>query len=64
MLKRVLIDNFRCFSNFEFRPKAQGLIIGEDGSGKTSFLDAMSIVRALVVVGGRIDDSLPGRSGI
>ena len=62
MLKRVLIDNFRCFSNFEFRPGAQCLIIGENGTGKTSFLDAISILRELVVVGGPVEDLLTVRT--
>ena len=62
MLKRVLIDNFRCFSNFEFRPSSQCLIIGENGSGKTSFLDALFILRELVVVGGSVEELLPVRT--
>lgn len=55
MLTRILIDNFRCFSNFEFRPTQHCLIIGENGSGKTSFVDALSIVREFVATGDAVD---------
>ena len=59
MLKRVLIDNFRCFSNFEFRPSPHCLIIGENGSGKSSFLEALFLLRSVAVDGVSIDESFP-----
>ena len=36
MLTRLYIDNFRCFVNFEYRPAARELILGRNGSGKTT----------------------------
>jgi predicted ATPase len=44
MLKRLYIDNFRCFVNFEYKPESKQLLLGANGSGKSSLLDA---IRAL-----------------
>jgi len=41
MLTRLYIDNFRCFVNFEYRPARKQLILGGNGSGKLSLLDAL-----------------------
>lgn len=45
MLKRLFIDNFRCFVNFEFRPERKQLIVGRNGTGKSSFMDALLFLR-------------------
>jgi predicted ATPase len=36
MLTRLYIDNFRCFVKFEYRPARTQLILGANGSGKSS----------------------------
>jgi len=41
MLTRIYIDNFRCFVNFEYRPERKQLLLGANGSGKSSLLDAI-----------------------
>jgi AAA15 family ATPase/GTPase len=41
MLTRLYIDNFRCFVDFEYRPGRTNLILGRNGSGKSSMLDAL-----------------------
>ena len=41
MLKRLYIDNFRCFVNFEYKPERKQLLLGANGSGKSSLLDAI-----------------------
>jgi len=41
MLTRVYIDNFLCFVNFEYRPERKQLLLGPNGSGKTSLLRAV-----------------------
>ncbi len=51
MLTRLYIDNFRCFVNFEHRPARKELILGRNGSGKTSFLDALFFLRQFAVTG-------------
>ncbi|HZB89658.1 MAG TPA: ATP-binding protein [Terracidiphilus sp.] len=45
MLKRLYIDNFRCFVNFEFKPGQKQLLLGPNGSGKSSLLDAILFVK-------------------
>jgi len=45
MLKRLYIDNFRCFVNFEYRPERKQLLLGANGSGKSSLLDAILFVK-------------------
>jgi predicted ATPase len=44
MLKRLYIDNFRCFVNFEYKPERKQLLLGANGSGKSSL---MEVVRKL-----------------
>ncbi len=41
MLTRIYIDNFRSFVNFEYRPEAKQLLLGANGSGKSSLLKAI-----------------------
>ncbi len=48
MLKRLYIDNFRSFVNFEYRPKAKQLLIGSNGSGKSSLLDAIRYLKVFM----------------
>jgi len=48
MLKRLYIDNFRCFVNFEYKPERKQLLLGENGSGKSSLLDAIRAVQGFV----------------
>jgi predicted ATPase len=45
MLTRVYIDNFRCFVNFEYRPEAKQLLLGANGSGKSSLVEAIRYVK-------------------
>src|ERR1039457_814635 len=51
MLTRLYIDNFRCFVDFEFKPARRQLILGANGSGKSSFLDALLFLRQFVTKG-------------
>jgi predicted ATPase len=51
MLTRLYIDNFRCFVNFEFKPARRNLILGRNGSGKSSLLEALRLLQRLVVDG-------------
>ncbi len=48
MLTRIYIDNFRSFVNFEFRPKQKQLLLGANGSGKSSLLEAIRNVRQFI----------------
>jgi predicted ATPase len=48
MLSRVYIDNFRCFVNFEYRPESKQLLLGANGSGKSSLLKAIRDLKKFV----------------
>ena len=41
MLKRLYVDNFRCLVNFELRLDRVNLLLGENGTGKTSVFDVL-----------------------
>lgn len=43
LLKKVRIQNFRCFKDVEVELGETTVLIGENNSGKTSFLDALRI---------------------
>jgi len=48
MLTRIYIDNFRCFVNFEYAPESRQLLLGENGSGKSSLLTAIRYIKRFV----------------
>jgi energy-coupling factor transporter ATP-binding protein EcfA2 len=58
MLTRIYLDNFRCFVNFEYRPAPRQLILGKNGSGKSSLTHAVLLIRQFVMVGAELDDDL------
>jgi len=51
MLTRLYIDNFRCFVKFEYRPARTQLILGANGSGKSSLIEALLWLRHFIVRG-------------
>ncbi len=53
MLKQLYIDNFRAFVNFTLPLQSKQLLLGRNGGGKSSVLDALRGVRQFVV------DSVP-----
>ncbi len=48
--------DFRSFENFEYRLERKQLILGGNGTGKSSFLDSMFLVRQLAVSGMTVDE--------
>ena len=56
MLTRLYIDNFRSFVKFEYRPARKQLILGGNGSGKSSLLDALLLVRQFAVRGDKAEE--------
>src|ERR1035438_4665391 len=62
MLKRVYIDNFRCFVNFEVSLGQQQLILGLNGSGKSTLLEVLSAIKRLVTGDAHPDDLFPEAS--
>jgi predicted ATPase len=56
MLTRLYIDNYKCFSNFEYRPPKSQLLLGLNGTGKSSVFEVLRLVRALVVEGKSVEE--------
>src|SRR5579871_706178 len=50
MLTRVYINNYRCLVNFELKLGRRQLIMGANGTGKSSVMDALRLLRKLVVL--------------
>ena len=48
MIREIYIDNFRCLTNFRVQPGDFQLWLGDNGSGKTSVLNALRCVQRLM----------------
>jgi predicted ATPase len=59
MITRVYIDNFRTFSNFEVQLDRVNLLIGDNGTGKSTFVDILHSVVGLVVMEEPIENAFP-----
>jgi len=59
MLGRIHIDNYRCFSNFELRPDRVNLLLGANGSGKSSLVEVLTAIVRLVRTGLEVGDLFP-----
>lgn len=57
MLRRLYIDNYRCLVNFQLELRELTLLVGPNGSGKTSVLDVLFGLRKLLMGLGRVNDS-------
>ena len=51
MLARLYATNYRCLVNFEFKPTTKQLIIGRNGTGKTTVFDVLAMLRDVAVRG-------------
>jgi hypothetical protein len=56
MLQRIFADNFKALVNFELRPRQLSLLLGANGSGKTSVFNVLGTLRDLVVQGHPVKD--------
>lgn len=59
MVTRLYIDNFRCLVNFDLKLDETNILLGSNGSGKTSVLDALRRIQDLVARGRRIEEAFP-----
>jgi len=62
MLTRLYATNYRCLVNFEFKPNAKQLIIGTNGTGKSTVFDVLAMLRDFAVRGLPCEGSLGGRT--
>ncbi|NQT85878.1 ATP-binding protein [bacterium] len=51
MLNHIRIDNYKCFVNFEYQPQALQLMLGDNGSGKTTVFDVLETLRDFLTQG-------------
>jgi hypothetical protein len=56
MLTRLEIDNFRCFEGFVWEPARKQLILGANGCGKSSMMDALVNLRKFVAGDAKAED--------
>lgn len=49
MITRIYIDNYRCFNNFELGLGPMNLLLGDNGSGKSSVFDVLAGIREMVL---------------
>jgi len=62
MITRIFIDNVRCFTNFEFKPKRLNLLLGSNGSGKSALFEVLTGLVDLVVMAEHITELFPADS--
>ena len=62
MIKRIFVDNFRTLVNFEWKPQKLALLLGDNGSGKSSVADAIWGLRALITEQGEVRRWFPSTS--
>lgn len=56
MLTRLFVDNYKCFVNFEIRFSELTLLVGRNGTGKSSVLDVLLALRKLLRGEARVTD--------
>lgn len=56
MFKRIYIDNYKSFANFELRLGELTLLVGRNGAGKTGVLDVVYALRRLLEGTARVTD--------
>lgn len=59
MLKRLQVDNYRTLCDFDFQPGPVCLLVGSNGSGKTTVLELLDAIRQLVVDDVTASDAFP-----
>lgn len=58
MFKRLNVHNFRTFVNFEWSLPQSGIVVGENGSGKSALLEVLWFLREILVDGASLDDTV------
>ena len=61
MLKRFYADNFRCLTNFELKLDEANVLLGANGTGKTSVLSVLRKIQHMVARGRRIEEVFSAR---
>ena len=61
MLKRFYADNFRGLKNFEVELDQACVLLGHNGTGRTSILNVLRSIQNLVVRGSKVEAAFPAR---
>ena len=59
MIERLYLDNYKCFVNFEWQPKALQLVLGTNGTGKTTVFHVLETLREFIVAGRPTTEAFP-----
>ena len=51
MISRIYIDNYKCFTNFEYHPGNLQLLLGGNGTGKTAVFEVLELLGSFLVEG-------------
>lgn len=62
MLSRIHLHNYNCFENFELELSQRLLIVGSNGSGKSSLWEALASIQDIAVRGHEVTDEFPTRT--
>lgn len=62
MIKRIYIDNFRCFVNFEYRPAPLQLLFGTNGTGKSTVFEVLAALRQFITWGDAAEKTFPAHT--
>lgn len=60
MLRKLHVNNYRCLRDFTLELDQVTLLLGYNGSGKSSVFDVLAAVRGLVTLGRRVSEAFPG----
>jgi energy-coupling factor transporter ATP-binding protein EcfA2 len=59
VFKELYIDNYKCLVNFHYEPTAMQLLVGGNGSGKSSVFDVLEKLKALITRGVTVAEAFP-----
>lgn len=62
MINHIYIDNFKCFTNFTIKLDSFGLLLGENGTGKSTVFDVLARVRDFLCHGAEAKIVFPASS--
>jgi len=62
MLRRLYVDNYKCLVNFEFHAKPLQLLLGENGTGKSTVFEVLLLLKQFATQGQTTTSLFPSRS--
>ena len=59
MIEYLVLDNYKCFVNFGWQPDALQLVLGGNGTGKTTVFHVLETLREFIVTGRPTTEAFP-----